>query len=131
MQQYSFFTEASPMQSYIFLENLRLFAYHGVGQQEREVGNEFIIDLKLKVDISRAMKTDDVADTVSYAEVYEVVKQEMDIPANLLEQVGGRIVQQLLHSFSTIESIDLKLSKRNPPMGADIDAAGITLHCKR
>ena len=48
------------MNSYIFLDNVRFFAYHGVGQQEREVGNEFVINLKLKVDIARAAETDDV-----------------------------------------------------------------------
>ena len=53
------------MNSYIFLDNVRFFAYHGVGQQEREVGNEFVINLKLKVDIARAAETDDVTHTVS------------------------------------------------------------------
>lgn len=47
------------MNSYIFLDNVRFFAYHGVGQQEREVGNEFVINLKLKVDIARAAETAD------------------------------------------------------------------------
>ena len=67
------------MNSYIFLDNVRFFAYHGVGQQEREVGNEFVINLKLKVDIARAAETDDVTHTISYADVYENVKAEMEI----------------------------------------------------
>ncbi len=66
------------MNSYIFLDNVRFFAYHGVGQQEREVGNEFVINLKLKVDIARAAETDDVTHTVSYADVYENVKSSAD-----------------------------------------------------
>ena len=45
------------MNSYIFLDNVRFFAYHGVGQQEREVGNEFVINLKLKVDIAQPRLT--------------------------------------------------------------------------
>ena len=77
------------MNSYIFLDNVRFFAYHGVGQQEREVGNEFVINLKLKVDIARAAETDDVTHTVSYADVYENVKAEMEIPSKLLEHVCG------------------------------------------
>lgn len=55
----------------------------------------------------------------------------MDIPSKLLEHVGKRIVKKLFKQFATIEDIDLFLSKRNPPMGADIESAGIELHCSR
>ncbi|MDE5701319.1 MAG: dihydroneopterin aldolase [Bacteroides sp.] len=119
------------MNSYIFLDNVRFFAYHGVGEQEREVGNEFIISLRLKVDITLAAETDNVAHTVSYADVYENVKAEMEIPSALLEHVCGRIVKHLFRTFPAIEGIELKLSKRNPPMGADVDAAGVEVHCER
>ena len=118
------------MTSYILLDNLRLFAHHGVGRQETIVGNEFTVSLRLKVDFRQAMQTDDVAETVSYADVYESVKQEMAIPSKLLEHIGGRIVNRLFQDFTQIEEIELKLMKRNPPMGADIEAAGIEL-CQR
>lgn len=117
--------------SYIFLDNLRFFAHHGVGEQETLAGNEFTVSLKLKVDIRRAMQTDEVTDTVNYADVYEAVRAEMMIPSKLLEHVCGRIVKRLFDTFPTVESIDLKLSKRNPPMGADLDAAGVEVHCTR
>ena len=110
---------------------MRFFAHHGVGGQETLVGNEFVVNLRLKVDIGHAMQTDDVTDTVSYAEVYEAVKKEMEVPSKLLEHVGGRIVKRLLGEFPQIENIELKLSKRNPPMGADIEAAGIEIHTSR
>ena len=89
------------MSSYIFLDRIRFFAHH------------------------------DVTATVSYAEVYETVKKEMEIPSKLLEHVGGRIVKRLFGDFPPIEDIELKLSKRNPPMGADIEAAGIEIHTSR
>lgn len=113
------------MNSYIFLESMRFFAYHGVGEQEALVGNEFTVNLRLKVDIRRAAETDDVADTVSYADVYEAVKWEMNRPSKLLEHISGRIIHRLFRDFTQIEEIELKLAKRNPPMGADIAAAGI------
>ncbi len=119
------------MTSYIFLDNLRFFAHHGVGQQETLVGNEFTVSLRLQVDIQRAAETDDVADTVSYADVYEVVKAEMAIPSRLLEHVCGRITDRLFRNFPQIEEIELKLSKRNPPMGADIETAGIEVRLNR
>ena len=119
------------MTSYTPPENTRFFAYHGVAPQETTVGNEFVVSLRLKTDIARAMESDDVADTVNYAEIHQAVKEEMDIPSKLLEHVAGRIVRRLFNDFPTIERIDLKLSKRNPPMGADIETAGVEVHIER
>lgn len=110
---------------YIFLDKLTFYAYHGVGEQETIVGNTFIIDLKLKVDFSRAAQTDDLRYTVSYADVYNVIKEVMSTPSKLLEHVGERIVCALFDNFASIEEVKLKLAKQNPPMGADIQSAGI------
>lgn len=117
--------------SYIFLKDIRCYAYHGVDPQENRIGNEYVIQLKLKVDMSKAMQTDEVTDTVNYADVHEAVKAEMNVSSKLLEHVAGRIVQRLFKEFPVIEEIELCLSKRNPPMGADIDAAGVELLCSR
>lgn len=117
--------------SYIFLKDIRCYAYHGVAPQENLIGNEYVIHLKLKVDISQAAETDEVTDTVNYAEVHEVVKTEMSIPSKLLEHVCNRIIRELFTRFPSIEEVQISLSKRNPPMGADIDSAGIELHCSR
>lgn len=117
--------------SYIFLKDIRFFAYHGVAPQETTIGNEFQVSLRLKTDLSRAAETDEVTDTVSYADVYEAVKAEMQIPSKLLEHVCGRIVKRLFREFPAIEEVEIKLSKRNPPMGADIDCAGVEMHCTK
>ncbi|MBR6538489.1 MAG: dihydroneopterin aldolase [Bacteroides sp.] len=119
------------MTTYLNLENLRFYAYHGVMPQEQVVGNEYIVNLRMKVDVSKAMASDEVADTVNYAEVFEAIKKEMEIPSKLIEHVAGRITKRLFKEFPTIEEITLKLSKRNPPMGADIDAAAIECNITR
>lgn len=119
------------MESYILLENICFFAYHGVAQQETLVGNEFILNLKLKVDITQAMETDDISQTVNYAAVFQAAKTEMEIPSQLLEHVCGRILKRLFREFPSIQSIDIKLQKRNPPMGADIESAGVEIHTDR
>ena len=117
--------------SYILLKVICYFDYHGVAPQENIIGNEYLINLRLKVDISQAIQTDNVSDTVSYADIHEAVKAEMSVSSKLLEHVCGRIAQRLLAEFPAIEEIELRLSKRNPPMGADIDSAGVELHCSR
>ena len=119
------------MKSYIFLDRICIFVFHGIGEHETFAVYAFTVSLRLQVNIAHAMQTDDVADTVSYADVYEAVKAEMKVPSKLLEHVGGRIVKRLFGDFPQIENIELKLSKRNPPMGADIEAAGIEICISR
>lgn len=116
---------------YIFLDKVVLHARHGVDPQETLVGANFIVDLKLKTDFSRAAQTDELEFTVSYADIYQVVKEEMQIPSQLLEHVAGRITDRIFRDFPSIEEIELKLTKENPPMGADSAGAGIILHCIR
>ena len=69
---------------YILLKDLRFQARHGVGAQETLVGNEFTVNLRLRTDLTKAVRTDDVADTLSYADVFEAVRDEMSRPSQLL-----------------------------------------------
>jgi dihydroneopterin aldolase len=115
------------MKSYIILENIVFYAYHGVLLQERVVGNEFVVNLKIGVDLMKAAQSDSPDDTINYADVYEEVKKQMEIPSKLLETAAYRIIQSLKQKYALIESIEIKLSKRNPPMGAQIDSASIVI----
>ncbi len=113
---------------HIVLKRLRFHAFHGVMPQERRVGADFLVTLRLGYDLTRAMQTDDVSDTLNYAEVYRVVQEEMEKPSALLEHVAGRIADAVLRQFPDVQSIDLELMKQNPPMGADCEGAGVELH---
>lgn len=115
----------------LLIDGARFYAYHGVGEQETLVGNVYTLSLRLWTDLAHASETDDLGDTVNYAAVYEAVKQEMAIPSRLLEHVAGRVVRRIFRDFPTVEAIDLKLVKRNPPMGADVDGAGVEIHVSR
>lgn len=106
---------------------MKFYAYHGVDPQETHVGNLFIVDLILTVDVINAIGSDCLDDTVNYAEVYEVVKSEMDVPSKLIEHVAGRIIKVLKNRFPKIEHVQIKLSKLNPPFGGDIQSAAILL----
>ena len=99
--------------------------------QEQLTGNDYIINVRAGYDISRAMQTDDVADTLNYAEVYNIIKEEMNIPSKLIEHVTGRIANRLLNHYADINSIMLRITKCNPPMGADCDGAGVEINVTR
>jgi dihydroneopterin aldolase len=96
--------------------------------QERKVGGDFLVSLRMGYDISKAMRTDEVSDTLNCAEVYALVRKEMEQPSALLERVAGRIAEALFASDPKFLSIDLWLTKVNPPMGADCQGAGVELH---
>ena len=115
---------------YIYLQNVRFYAFHGVMPQEQKVGGEFYVDLRVGYPIDAAMQSDEVADTLNYAELYQLVKTEMEIPSKLLEHVAGRITRKISEQFPKVSSIDLKITKKNPPMGADCDGAGVIVNCE-
>ena len=97
-------------------------------EQERRVGADFLVTLRVHYYIIKAMESDDVSDTVNYAELYELVKEEMAQPSNLLEQVAGRISRRIFQRFPQATAVDLRMTKLNPPMGADCQGAGVELH---
>ncbi len=107
---------------------MRFHAFHGVLPQERKTGNDYVVSLRAKYDISQAMASDLVDDTLNYAQVYEIVAREMREPSLLLEHVAGRIGKSLFAAFPGIAEMSLKVVKLNPPMGADSDGAGVEVH---
>ncbi|MBO5252073.1 MAG: dihydroneopterin aldolase [Bacteroidaceae bacterium] len=116
---------------YIQLKGIQLYAYHGVLPQETKVGAYFYIDLKLKTDFSQAAQTDELAGTVSYADIYQAVKAEMEIPSKLLEHVCQRIATRIFKEFASIEEIEISLFKENPPMQAQGKRIGVEVHYSR
>ena len=118
-------------ESQVVLRGLRLFAHHGVLPQERIVGAYFLLDVTIDIDFSQAAEDDDLKGTLSYAEAYEIIFQEMNKPSNLLEHVGMRICRALLSHFPAVRRVQLELLKQNPPMGADCLGAGIRISLDR
>jgi dihydroneopterin aldolase len=114
--------------SYIYIRNLRFHAFHGVEAQERLTGNDYELSLRMRVDVSGAMVSDNVDDTVNYAEVYALAKREMGVASNLLEHVACRIGQAVMSRWPAVRAVQVNLTKLNPPMGADCKGAGVELH---
>ena len=115
-------------ESYISLRDMRFRASHGVMPQEREVGADFLVSLRAKVDVSAAFDHDMVEVTLNYADLYEVVKFEMARPSMLIEHVAWRIGQSVFSTFPQVSELELSVTKVNPPMGADCAGAGVELH---
>ena len=115
------------IESEIVLRKIRLYAYHGVDPQEQKTGAYFTVTLHAHTDLLPSVESDELEKTVSYADILEVVRNEMAIPSKLLEHVAGRIIKQLFANFPQITQIKLKLMKDNPPMSAQCKGAGVVL----
>ena len=115
-------------EGYVILKDVRFHAFHGVMPQETKVGADFLVNLRIGYPLGTAMESDEVDDTLNYAEVYDLVKQEMEPPSKLLEHVAGRIVKVIGQHYPLVTSIDLTLMKQNPPIGADSEGAGVEIH---
>ena len=119
------------VQSSIFLRDMRFYGYHGVFPQERTVGGDYSVDLRVELDISAAVEHDMVEVTSNYAELYDVVKEEMLLPSDLLETVASRIGKHVLNDFPRVMEVTVSVVKLNPPMGADCKGAGVELKMTR
>ena len=114
----------------IEIEGMHFYAYHGHFEAEQIVGNDFIVDLQLKTNCSKAALSDDLNDALNYQAVYALVQKEMTIKSRLLENVANRILNALFSEFPTLKNAKIKVSKMNPPMGGEIEKVSVTLSKK-
>lgn len=115
----------------IFINRMLFHARHGVGEQERLTGGDFLVSVSARYPLAKAVESDDVADTLNYAELYQIVRREMLIPSRLLEHAAGRIGRSIIEAMPLVEELTVELTKKNPPMGADCDGAGVRLSWKK
>ena len=111
----------------IELEGMEFKAYHGVLEQEKVRGNEFVVDFRGELDLSAAAESDNLNDTLNYAEIYEIVAYEMSIPSELLENVAGRILKAIEKQFPQLVSFSVRVSKKRPPVDGVAQWSRVTL----
>ncbi len=115
------------MKGQVYIQNMRLHAYHGVLEQERRVGNDYVMNVRVRYPLDRACESDDVSDTLSYAELANIVRQEMAVSSKLLENVAQRICNAVIREYPETESVSIDIKKIAPPMSADCDGAGVRI----
>ena len=111
----------------IQIEGMEFYAFHGHFNEERIVGNRFLVDVTLETDMQVPMVSDNLKDAVNYQVAYEIVKREMEKKAFLLEHIAGRIIDALTTELKGVKKATVKVSKMNPPMGGKIGSVSVTL----
>jgi 7,8-dihydroneopterin aldolase/epimerase/oxygenase len=127
-------TDPAPLESAggpdeILLEGMRFYAYHGVNPEERALGQRFIVDVALAVDLRRAGERDDLNDTVSYSAVYKLVRSIVEgEPRDLIEAVAEGIAARILAEYPPVARVTVTVRKPEAPLrGAMLDAAGVRI----
>lgn len=111
----------------IELEEMRFWAFHGCLESERRNGNLFLVDFRGELDMRKAAESDSLEDTVNYGLVYDLVKEEMRVPSDLLENVAGRIVRRIAERFPEFVRFSVRVSKRRPPVEGPVQWSRVTL----
>lgn len=116
-----------PLESKISLPAMRLYAYHGVLDQERVVGNWFTVSLTVWTDIMRAAESDSLEHALNYAELFQTVAREMGTARRLLESVVYHIAECILEQFPTVDKLEVTLTKEYPPFKSLGQGATVSL----
>lgn len=111
----------------IALEGLEFFSYHGFYDEEQKIGNKYSVDIIVTADFSEAARRDRLSATVNYEDLYQITATVMQQPARLLEHIAHRIIEEIRFKYPDLQSVEVSVSKFNPPIGGVCHRAKITL----
>ena len=119
------------MMDQIYIENLELFGYHGVLEQEQELGQKFVVSATLFLDTRRAGKTDSLKESLDYSEVCQKIKEIVERQCYLLiERVAEIIAEKLLLTFDLLKEVEITVKKPWAPVMVHLDTVSVTIRRK-
>lgn len=116
----------------IFLQDCRFYGYHGAFSEEQTLGQIFVVDCELSVDLQAASESDDLSDTVHYGLVFETIrKQAEEKKYALIERLGGAIIEDIFAQYPPVQAIKVTIKKENPPIKGHYQHVAISLERSR
>ena len=120
------------MSDQIFLTGIEGFGYHGLFDHERQNGQDFFVDVALTVDLTAASKSDEISDTVNYAEITNLVVTHITTePVNLIEKLAGRIADHILKDHAKVLEATVTVHKPQAPVDAVLKDIAVQVTRKR
>jgi dihydroneopterin aldolase len=99
--------------------------------EEEKIGSDYVVNVFVDTDLSRSSLSDDLKDTVDYVALHAIVKKEMSIRAKLLEKVADRILKRILKEHPEVVLVNVKVAKRNPPIGGNVEEVAVERELNR
>lgn len=115
----------------IRVDNIRVYSYHGCLSEETKIGSDYLVNVEVKADLSKAIESDELRDTVDYVHINRIVVEEMGIPSKLLENVANRIGNRIFKELSMVKKANISVAKVNPPINGDVEKVLVKLSLKR
>ena len=116
------------MKDEIIISGLKVFAWHGVYEEEQEKGQNFIINAKFRLDTTKAGESDSLEDSVDYAKICLFINDFMRINRfNLLETVANQMARKLLAKFSQVQSVELEVEKPEAPIPVPFQTVSVKI----
>lgn len=116
----------------IIVKGLKVYAYHGVNPEEKVEGQEFVLDITANIDLTVPRESDNIEDTVSYAEIMKEATRVFTIQKDdLIERAAQRVARVLLDKFDKIQAITVTLKKPQAPIKADFDYVAVEIEERR
>ncbi|SRR6056297_128965 len=113
------------------VENIRVYGHHGCLSEETTIGSDYLVNILVKTNLSKAAVSDALVDTVDYVHINKIVEEEMAVPSKLLEHVAKRISDRIFSEISMVKKSTVAVSKINPPINGDVEKVTIVLKSKR
>jgi dihydroneopterin aldolase len=110
----------------IHLKNMAFYGYHGALAEENALGQRFLVDLTLSLDIAEATRTDNLADTVDYVQIYALCRKIVEKDRiKLIEKLANDILDQVLAACPRVREATIVLQKPSVPLGGPLDYVAI------
>lgn len=116
----------------MILERMQFFGYHGVYNEENKLGQRFYVDIIAHIDLAPAGKSDELIQTVNYAEVYHLTKDMVEgKPFKLIEALAEHIASKILDTYTSIYELTVRVTKPHPPFDTHFEGVTVEISRKR
>lgn len=111
----------------LLLKNLQFWATHGHYSEENKLGQRFVIDVEVSVDMQKMCDTDDLSTGLSYVTVYEIVKKVVTTEEHkLVQKIAQRIADEVIKAHP-IKQIRIAVKKPSVAIGGIVDYVGCSI----
>ena len=116
------------MSDLISVKGIKGFGYHGIFDFERRDGQEFFVDLEIRINLQSASKSDDLKDSIDYGLLSAIAREEIEgEPVSLIERLAGRIADRVLGEFPEVLSLSVTVHKPSAPVREDVTDIAVTI----
>ncbi|KAH1040291.1 hypothetical protein J1N35_042034 [Gossypium stocksii] len=112
----------------LILRGLKFHGFHGVKSEEKKLGQKFLVDVDAWMDLRSAGKSDLLSDTISYTDIYRIVKEVVEGQSrDLLESVAQMIASKIFTNHSQISAVRVKVGKPHVAVHGSLDYLGVEI----